>query len=128
MVLYSIGANPPPPQDFEIWIRRMLDADFDRLLIYSEGGSPGVTQRARIAEAWKSTGRVAHVALMTESKLARGLLTAIGWLIGGTMKPFSLADLDAGLVWLEAVESSREIAQAVSRLRAALVSRASRSA
>lgn len=128
LVLCSIGPKPPPERDFEVWIQRLLQSDFDQLLIYSEGGSPSVTQRARIADAWKSQGRVAHVALMTESKLARGFLTAIGWLIGGKMKPFPLTELNAALVWVDATNSSREIAEAIARLRTGVVSRAVRSA
>jgi hypothetical protein len=128
LVLCSIGPNPPPDREFEIYLERLLQADIDRILIYGEGGSPSVTQRKRIAETWKSKGRSPHVALMTDSSVARGLLTAVGWLVSGKMKPFALGDLQGVLGFLEATDASAEISAAVARLRAALAAGGARSA
>ncbi|MET0390295.1 MAG: hypothetical protein ABW321_30265 [Polyangiales bacterium] len=127
MVLCSGGERPPPEQDFSVWATRLANDDFCRLLIYSEGGSPSARQRARIAEVMKSSGRSVRVALMTDSQLARGFLTAIEWLIGaGNMRALPLAELNAGLRWLEAEDSAREVAQVIARLRAALRTHAAR--
>jgi hypothetical protein len=121
LVLCSTGKQPPPHADFEVWMQQLARVDFDKLIIYSDGGSPSATQRSRITTYLKNSGRTIHVALMTDSVIARGLLTAIEWVVNsGTMKPFPLTELNAALAWLQIEHAHPRIAAAVAKLRALL--------
>jgi hypothetical protein len=82
LVLCTVGSGPPSEQDFAIWLERIAQSDFDRMLIYTSGGEPSATQRSRIAQVWKTRARVPHVVLMTDSLITRSMLKAFQWLIG----------------------------------------------
>lgn len=50
------------------------------VLIYSLGGMPTVTQRSKLGSMVTVTGAAPPVALVTESAVARGVLTAVRWI------------------------------------------------
>lgn len=50
------------------------------VLIYSLGGMPTVTQRSKLGGVLTLNGPAPPVALVSESPLARGILTAVRWI------------------------------------------------
>jgi hypothetical protein len=81
------------------------------VLIYSLGGMPTVTQRARLGQWLSLTGAVPPIALVSDSPLARGVLTAVRWLFPTmrAMHAFALEQKAAALqsLGLEAALQAR---------------------
>jgi hypothetical protein len=125
LLLVCTRGAEPPAADFEVWMDRLRKPDFDKMLIYSEGGTPSPMQRARIAEFWKSSGRTPPKAVMlTNSLVERGVLTAIGWLLGGDgIKCLPLAAVEPALIWLGYTGSVAEVSSTIRSLQASLEAR-----
>jgi hypothetical protein len=71
-------------------------------VVRGEGG-PSSKQREALARVLKSTRPDLRFALVTDSVLVRGVLTAINWLTGkgSTTAAFPSRDLDAGLDFIQ---------------------------
>jgi hypothetical protein len=122
LLLVCTRGAEPPAVDFEVWMDRLRRPDFTKLLIYSEGGTPSPKQRARITEYWKSSGRTPpQTVMLTNSLMERGVLTAIGWLLGGSgIKCLPLAEVEQALIWLGYTGSVAEVSLTIRSLRASL--------
>jgi hypothetical protein len=118
----SQGLSEPPAADFEVWMERLRRDDFSMLLIHGDGGSPSSKQRARIAEYWKTSGRkTPRTAMLTNSMVTRGVLTAITWLLRDSeSKAFPLDAFQDALAWLHFDGSVAEVAATVRGLHTAL--------
>jgi hypothetical protein len=83
------------------------------VLIYSLGGMPTVTQRARL-RTLKLTLPAPPVALVSDSPLARGVLTAVRWIFPGlrAMRAFTPEQEAAALEALGLDEAARARAAA----------------
>jgi hypothetical protein len=89
-----------------------------RFLVETRGGGPDAKQRKVLAEAMK--GEDTRVAVMTDSLLARGILTALAWL-GLPQRGFAMDDLRAAGPYLElSSEELRHAADELPRLRSEL--------
>src|SRR5438876_964688 len=71
------------------------------LLQYSPSQSPTAAQRQRLANATAGKHPLKRVALVSESRLVRGAITALSWLIPGTQtRAFAPRGCRAAFDWL----------------------------
>ena len=89
-----------------------------RFIVETRGGGPDAKQRKVLAEAMRDEDT--RVAVMTDSLVARGILTALAWL-GLPQRGFALQDLRAAGSYLElTTEELTHAATELERLRVAL--------
>lgn len=103
------------PSDAE-WSRymatmRKITVD-DSLLIFSWGGGPTMKQRRELEEA--VTHHQGRVAVVTESRIARGIVKAISW-TGKQIKAFDFSRRDAAFEYLELDEDEQQAALETAR-------------
>ena len=130
VLLMVSGELDASDQDLSTWLERLAVQDYRALLI-STRGNGGLTskQRGRIAEFWKRAGRKPPpVALVSDSAVSRGVLTAISWLLESPTKAFSPSDLRGALAFLGSSAPAPEIASQIDALHAALDKKTRRSA
>jgi hypothetical protein len=102
LILCAQGEGEATPRDFEAWIERLGTNDFTKLLIHDRGARPNAKQRARIAEFWRMSGRPSpKTVLLTDSAVARYILTALEWLLNSPTKAMPIDHVDQALAWLE---------------------------
>lgn len=85
------------------------------ILVFSEGGAPDVTQRAKLKDTLSS-----HMptAVLTHSAIARGVVTAISWFYP-RIRAFAPNDVEGALKWLQVgVSYFDEIRRLLHTLRA----------
>jgi hypothetical protein len=80
-------------------------------LVETRGGGPDAKQRRALAEAMRNEDT--RVAVLTDSFVARGILTALAWL-GLPQRGFALQDLRAAGSYLEL--TPHELSHAASEL------------
>ncbi len=98
--------NPPGDEEWAEYLRVVGDLQpKDAMLILSAGGGPSLMQRRDLEEATSHhTGRVAVV---TTSRIARGIVTALSWL-DRNIKAFDPTHRDAAFDYLEIADEGRE--------------------
>lgn len=113
------GETNPSEADWADMMKAMRSAvGLGCVLIYSAGATLNATQRSEAAAAIKKHN--ARVVLITDSILARGAVTAIGW-IAGSIKAFSPAQLQQGINYLQLSTLERsQVQSTVAELRAQL--------
>ena len=92
-----------PPSDDE-WKAYIQDAATlrDRIkgfLVISEGGGPNTLQRGELNELMEVEKRGQKTAVVTVNRIARGIVTAMGWFNPG-IKAFSTINVQAALEYL----------------------------
>ena len=93
------------------------------VLIYSLGGMPTVTQRSKLGRMLTVTGQAPPVALVSESPLARGILTAVRWIfpVMRTIHAYAPEQRASALLWLGLdAERRRSVEQALDEMLASL--------
>jgi hypothetical protein len=86
-----------------------------RVLAYSLGGSPNSLQRSKVNELFKDVP--SRTAVMLDSRIARGAVTALSWFIKG-IHAFGLDQLDDACGYLElSTKDAAEVRRAVGALR-----------
>ncbi len=73
------------------------------LAVSRSEASPSSKQREALARTLKATRSDLRFALLTDSRMARGVLTAINWLTGnhGTTAAFSTRELEEALTFIQ---------------------------
>jgi hypothetical protein len=96
---------------------------FNKILISSGGGAPNSSQRKKTTEFWKGK-IVPKTAIMTSSRMARGVITALGWLMPSSqMVGVDFDDFPSAFRYLELpVDQHSKVIQVVIRLRKELES------
>lgn len=74
------------PLDQAAWENYVNDMrrEADRMkgvVVYSAGSGPDAKQRTLVADMWKARGKMPIVAVMSESTVIRGMITALTWLL-----------------------------------------------
>lgn len=115
------GKDAPSDQDWSAYLnlaKAMLEyTDQPRVLVYSLGGSPSTTQRRELHEI--NEGSASRVAVMVDSRMARGAVTALSW-FNPSIKAFDLRQIDLAMAHLELRENQLDVVRsALDRLRAA---------
>lgn len=112
----------PADADWNAWIAVSLRNEHRKVLVSSHGGGPSASQRNRLSQARVESGHPPEqVALLSDSSVLRGILTAIAWLTGNNVKAFSPRELTEALRWLgQPLERQREIEALLARLHRSL--------
>lgn len=69
-------------------------------LIFTDGGGPSTMQRGQMNDAFEEMGFKGKVAVVTISRLARGIVTALSW-FNPNVKAFTPLQINAALEYLE---------------------------
>jgi hypothetical protein len=104
LVIHS--ANDPDPREWDEFLdfyARVI-GQIQGVLVYSPGPGPGSTQRRRIAEI--NQVRAAPIAVVTPSRLARGIVAALSW-FGVPIKAFDVDAFARALDFLKVTGPSR---------------------
>ena len=78
---------------------RQWKKDITGFLVYSAGGGPNTMQRAQLDEAISIESHPAKTAVVTVNRIARGIVTAIGWFSPG-IKAFGTHQLPQAIEYL----------------------------
>lgn len=130
VLMQCVGRFDVSDEELTTWFDRLRVEDYRVLLISTRGnGGLSAKQRSRVAQFWKDAGRAAPpVALLSDSAVARGVLTAIGWLLDNPTKAFSPQDLRGALAFLKSSVPAGVISSQLDVLHAALDAKTRRSA
>jgi hypothetical protein len=82
------GSNNLDDQEWSAYVEDM-SRNADRMkgvIVFSAGSGPNANQRKLVAEMWKAHGRMPIVAVISNSALHRGMITAINWIINTRME------------------------------------------
>ena len=100
-----LGKVPPSDADFNPYItfvRGAIRPDMKpRVLVQSHGGALSPKQRQALNELTAPFAQVARIAVLTDSAVARGVVTAMSWFAKEVYQAFSLSDLNAALDFLQ---------------------------
>jgi hypothetical protein len=92
-----------------------------KIIVVTEGGSPGASQRAKLTELFGKVG--VPTAVMTESAVARGVVTALSWFYAGKLGAFPTARMDEALIHIGApVGFAEDIRKIITVLKAEIKS------
>ncbi|HET8935016.1 MAG TPA: hypothetical protein VFN67_16320 [Polyangiales bacterium] len=111
------GVNAPTAEEWARCLRlfRERAGCESRFLVETRGGGPDAKQRKVLAEVMRDQDT--RVAVMTDSIVARGILTALAWL-GLPQRGFALNDLRAASEYLGLSSEERQrAAEELARLR-----------
>jgi hypothetical protein len=82
LVLYYTERDPSDPE-WDAWIAQINRREHRAMLILTEGGAPNARQRAKmVRETDYGAALRPPMALLTDSMLLRGMMTAFAWLYG----------------------------------------------
>ncbi len=82
-------------------------AHFSSTMIITEGGGPNTMQRGMMNDLLEAKGFKQKVAVVTLSRLARGIVTALSW-FNPNVRAFSTVQIPAALTYLDIPESEHE--------------------
>lgn len=110
------GTGPILPAKWDEFLRDLQNEPITKYLGVSVGSVAMTSvQRKQGADIVKQRGIMSVV--VTDDRLVRGVVTAVGWL-GANVKAFSLADIDQAIDYLEVKGSSRgDLNTAITTLR-----------
>jgi hypothetical protein len=101
VVIIVHGADPPSNEEWEAWLNYYVqEAAEDRLPIYvvTEGGGPDVNQRDSLNRRFSKIKP--RAAVVTSSRVARGIITALQWVGQIDLKGFAPEKRHEALVFL----------------------------
>lgn len=111
--------DDPDDADWKAYLdagREILAKDGDlRVLAFSEGGGPNSVQRSQVNDLFKD--RPQRVAVMLNSRLARGAVTALSW-FNKQIQSFNLEQIDEACAHLQLSSTDTKLVRdAIDRLR-----------
>ncbi|EDM79236.1 hypothetical protein PPSIR1_03828 [Plesiocystis pacifica SIR-1] len=83
--------EPPSDEDWDAHLELLvsLAGAVDRVLVYTGGAGPSVAQRRRTNEAFVRAGGTGVSAILTPSRMVRGIVKAFSWAMQGQMRAFA---------------------------------------
>jgi hypothetical protein len=111
-------AAPPTDAEWTGWLEliREARAAHPRFYVETHGGGPDAKQRRALGEVVDKAEM--RVAVLTESLVARGIVTALAWL-GFSQRAFGLTEQHAAFAYLELeAEEVKCVLEELPRLRA----------
>ncbi len=91
------GREQPTEDEYTTWLRSvqsfMDTQSIQGVVIYTGGGYPDVHQRRQTALMWSKYTHIPNIAVLHNSVIVRGVLTALGWVIGKTLQGFNYAQV-----------------------------------
>lgn len=104
MIIVAVNTDvPPSDEDWDAYIKDAAPhlKNVKGVLVYSESVGPTAPQRARSSAAFKQANPDVRAAIMTGSRVVRGIVTAMSWALGENVKAFSTADFEGAVKYLE---------------------------
>jgi hypothetical protein len=99
IVVLVHGELEPSDEDFEAYVADVVK-NIDQIkggLVYTDKVGPSAQQRARSNAAFANTGKDFEAAIMSGSRMVRGIVTALNWAVDGKVKAFSTKDFDGAV-------------------------------
>lgn len=92
----------PSDADWEAYLQEISDnvEKVRGVLVYTNSAGPSAPQRARSNEAFSKTGADLQTAIMTGSRVVRGMVTALSWALGGKVKAFTTRQFNEAVACL----------------------------
>lgn len=92
----------PSDEEWDAYLAELVQSvsDINGLLVYSDKVGPSAPQRARSNEAFARAGKDIKTAIMTGSRVVRGIITAMNWALDGRVKPFTTLDFEGAMNYL----------------------------
>ncbi len=84
--------------------------------VWTDGGGPNSVQRNHFSDALGKT--LPRVAVLTDSRVIRGIITAIQWLGSMDIKGFAPRAIDEAIEFIDVSHRRAELTQAVETFRA----------
>jgi len=95
-------------QQYVEFVRTRLEAGVKpRALVVTDGAGPTSAQREQLSKVLEPHAKVSRAAVLTESRLGRGIVTALSWFVPG-FRAFAPRDMDRALDYLEVPPISRK--------------------
>jgi hypothetical protein len=97
VVVVVHGASRPADGEWGVMIDLWVQHRPRALVVFTPRSCPGPTakQRSEVATAWKTIGDHVPMAMITESRVIRGMLTAMQWLTRQPATPYAPNKLEA---------------------------------
>jgi hypothetical protein len=110
-ILVVVNADvSPSDEDYDAYVEfiaKEMPKTVSRCLVVSAGGAPNARQRERSNQMLRERGlSQAKVAVVTNSLMVRGVVTALSW-FNPQMKAFSELDLQGALKYLDSIPAQR---------------------
>jgi hypothetical protein len=92
----------PSDEEWDTYLAEVIERarELRGVLVYSESAGPSAPQRARSNEAYKAAGVQMRTAIMSSSRLVRGVVTALSWTLADKVKSFSTKEFDPAAKYL----------------------------
>lgn len=113
-VLMVIQGNyRPTDESHSAFLQFMRDHghEYDAMLVYSPGGTPDMVQRKKLVAVLKLRRR--PISVLTDSKIVRGVVTAVSWFVETPLKSFALADIDAAVSFIGQSANAERVRRAM---------------
>ncbi len=105
VILLVHGPDNPTQPEWNEYLKLVEESRnlVTQVLVSTKGGGPTPTQRAAVQDLYNTYKPSAPpVAVLAESIIARGIVTAISWKYGtDKIRAFAPVELDAALTWLK---------------------------
>ena len=117
LLLLVHAPSAPTEAEWQHWIALCCEHPGPiRVLVETHGGGPDAKQRKALSAALQ--GRELRSAILTDSLVVRGIVTALAWL-GITLRAFPLHEIQAAASFLELTAAEVSLAREIlPRLRA----------
>jgi hypothetical protein len=117
------GLEAPTAEEWNEYLKLIVDsrALVTQVVVHTDGGGPNPKQRDEVQSLYNTYKPAAPpVAVLSNSVMARGIVTAISWRYGREkIRAFAPAELDAALSWLRLDKLTlEEVTRALPLLRA----------
>lgn len=101
-------ATPPTDREWSRWLTVCSERASSemRCLVETHGGAPNPRQRKQLTDLLDNKGQL-RVGIMTESRLVRGVLTALSW-AGLPMHGFAIGSVEQTCDWLGLTSIERQ--------------------
>ena len=91
------------------------------MVVQTAGGRPSADQRRQVTEVWRAADDPPKFALMTESRLIRGMVETLKVFLGDTVAAFAFDDFEGSAVHVRlGAQDAAMLREAASRLRGQL--------
>lgn len=93
------GARPASAQEWDRYLAEFIDPSLSGVLIVVDSSYPGPTalQRAQATDAAQQAGIFPPIAVVTGSRMHRGIVTVVSWMQRGNLIAFSPKELSAAM-------------------------------
>jgi hypothetical protein len=93
------GSRPASVQEWNRYLAQFINPGLSGVLIVVDSSYPGPTalQRAQATDAAKQAGIFPHIAVVTGSRMHRGIVTVVSWMQRGNLVAFSPRELPAAM-------------------------------